>query len=203
MTLFRPIRAAVVISLAVTFSATTVGALSAEQFAPRVLLQTALGNIEVEIDMKAAPQTATNFLRYVREGFYDGGIFHRTVTLANQPTNTVKIRVIQASASPAKTNALFPPIRLERTRDTGLKHLNGTISMARTAPDSAQDHFFICVDDQPELDFGGKRNPDGQGFAAFGQVVKGMDIVRKIQGAPADEQTLTPPIRIQRIVRME
>ncbi len=73
--------------------------------------------------------------------------------------------------------------------------------MARDAPDSAQDHFFICVGDQPELDFGGKRNPDGQGFAAFGRVIKGMDIVRKIHASPAKGQQLDPPIRIQRAIR--
>ena len=107
------------------------------------------------------------------------------------------------AANPANTNEAFAAIPLERTRDTGLKHVDGTISMARFTPDSAQHSFFICIGDQPELDFGGKRNPDGQGFAAFGKVTKGMDIVRKIQMSPADGQTLKPPIRIQRIIRLE
>ena len=105
-----------------------------------------------------------------------------------------------STANPARTNEFLPPIQIERTRDTGLKHRDGTLSMARDGPDTAQDEFFICIGDQPELDFGGKRNPDGQGFAAFGQVVKGMGVVRRIQASPADEQTLTPPIRILRIV---
>jgi peptidyl-prolyl cis-trans isomerase A (cyclophilin A) len=74
--------------------------------------------------------------------------------------------------------------------------------MARSEPNSAQDEFFICIGDQPELDYGGKRNPDGQGFAAFGRVTKGMDVVRRIQGSPADGQTLRPPIQIQRAVRL-
>ena len=168
---------------------------------PRVSIETALGVIEVELDAKAAPHTVTNFLRYVQAGLYNDGQFHRTVTSSNQPTNAVKIQVIQASGNPARTNEFFPPIQIERTRDTGLKHLDGTLSMARAEPDSAQDHFFICVGDQPELDFGGKRNPDGQGFAAFGKVVKGMDVVRKIHGAPAKEQSLNPPVRIQRALR--
>jgi peptidyl-prolyl cis-trans isomerase A (cyclophilin A) len=168
---------------------------------PRVSIETALGTIEVELDAKAAPHTVTNFLRYVQAGLYNDGQFHRTVTASNQPTNAVKIQVIQASGNPAKTNEFFAPIKIERTRDTGLKHLDGTISMARAEPDSAQDHFFICVGDQPELDFGGKRNPDGQGFAAFGKVVKGMDVVRKIHAAPADGQSLQPPMRIQRALR--
>ena len=106
----------------------------------------------------------------------------------------------EGAANPARTNEFLRPIRIERTRDTGLKHRDGTLSMARDGPDSAQDEFFICIGDQPELDFGGKRNPDGQGFAAFGQVTKGMEVVRRIQGSPAEGQTLTPPIRIVRML---
>ena len=170
---------------------------------PRMLIQTALGDIEVELDAKAAPLTVTNFLKYAQDGLYADGRFFRTVTSSNQPTNAIKIAVIQAQANPAKTNEFYPPIRLERTRDTGLKHQAGTLSMARGEPDSAQDHFFICVTDQPELDFGGRRNPDGQGFAAFGRVTKGMDVVRQIHTGPAEGQQLTPPIRIQRAIRLE
>jgi peptidyl-prolyl cis-trans isomerase A (cyclophilin A) len=170
---------------------------------PRVLIQTALGQIELELDAARAPITVSNFLRGVAAGFYDGGQFHRTVTLANQPTNTVKIEVIQTSANAARTNQLFAPILLERTRDTGLKHRNGAISMARTTPDSAQDHFFICIGDQPELDFGGRRNPDGQGFAVFGKVVNGMEVVRKIHASPAEGQNLKPIVRIERAHRVK
>ena len=169
---------------------------------PRVSIETALGVIEVELDANAAPATVTNFLRYVQAGLYNDGEFHRTVTLSNQPDNKVRIQVIQASANPARTNDLFAPIPIERTRQTGLKHRDGTISMARDGPDSAQDQFFICIGAQPELDFGGKRNPDGQGFAAFGRVVKGMEVVRKIQAAPAEGQSLKPAMRIQRALRV-
>jgi arylsulfatase A-like enzyme/cyclophilin family peptidyl-prolyl cis-trans isomerase len=175
---------------------------AASSVKPRVLIETALGPVEVELDASATPATVTNFLRYVSAGLYDGGVFHRTVTLSNQPADKVKIEVIQASANPARTNEFLPPIVIERTRDTGLKHLNGTISMARDGPDTAQDEFFICIGDQPELDFGGKRNPDGQGFAAFGKVTKGMDVVRRIQASPAQGQNLTPPVRIERAVRL-
>ena len=170
---------------------------------PRVLIQTTQGDIEVELDADKAPVTTSNFLRYVHLGLYADGLFHRTVTLENQPTNTVKIQVIQASANPSRTNEFQAPISLERTRDTGLRHVDGTVSMARGSPDSAQDHFFICVGDQPALDFGGPRNPDGQGFAAFGRVVKGMEIVRKIHALPAEGQTLKPPVPIQRAIRLE
>jgi peptidyl-prolyl cis-trans isomerase A (cyclophilin A) len=169
---------------------------------PRVLIQTAIGDIEVELDAVHAPATTKNFLRYVLEGFYSDGMFFRTVTASNQPDDLVKIAVIQAQADPAREDEAFDPISIERTRYTGLRHRDGTISMARDEPDTATHHFFICIGDQPELDFGGKRNPDGQGFAAFGRVVKGMDIVRKIHEAPADGQKLTPPIRIQRAIRV-
>ncbi|MFO1514691.1 MAG: peptidylprolyl isomerase, partial [Verrucomicrobiota bacterium] len=169
---------------------------------PRVQLLTSLGEIEVELYAKEAPVTVTNFLRYVLDGFYRDGQFFRTVTMDNQPTNNVKIQVIQAETVASRQNELFPPIPLERTRDTGIKHLDGTLSMARDGPDTAQDSFSICIGDQPELDFGGKRNPDGQGFAAFGRVVKGMDIVKQIHASPAKGQQLTPPIKIQGAFRV-
>lgn len=167
----------------------------------RVVMQTELGNIELAIDSAHAPTTAANFLRYIDAGRYAGGRFHRTVTLDNQPTNPVKIEVIQWSAAPAGTREVFPPVALERTNQTGLKHLDGTVSMARAGPNTATSDVFICIGDQPELDFGGKRNADGQGFAAFGVVVSGMDVVRRIQSAPAKGQTLDPPIRILSVTR--
>lgn len=169
---------------------------------PRVRIETDAGNIVAELDAGAAPVTVSNFLRYVENRFYDGGSFFRTVTSANQPNDKIRIQVIQAEVSPAREADSYSPILLERTRDTGLHHLDGTLSMARDGPDTAQGSFFICVGDQPELDFGGKRNPDGQGFAAFGRVVEGMDAVRKIHDSSADGQHLTPPIRIVRIVRL-
>ena len=172
--------------------------------APLVRLQTTLGVIEAELFADKAPATVANFLKYVDAGRYTGGQFHRTVTLHpdNQPNNTVKIEVIQGGVNPEFAEKDWPAIALERTRDTGLKHLDGTLSMARAGPDTATSDFFICVGDQPELDFGGKRNPDGQGFAAFGRVTKGLDIVKKIQAAPADGQKLTPPVRILKIERV-
>lgn len=169
----------------------------------RVVMETEAGEIEMEIDTARAPVTAGNFLKYVDAGLYDGGRFHRTVTLKpdNQPDNTIKIEVIQAAASAARRQEFLPPIPLERTSVTGIKHLDGVLSMARSGPDSARDGFFICVGDQPSLDYGGARNADGQGFAAFGRVVRGMDIVRKIHASRAERQTLAPSIRILRVAR--
>ncbi|HUR94215.1 MAG TPA: peptidylprolyl isomerase [Gemmatimonadales bacterium] len=173
---------------------------SAAQALPRVVIQTALGDIEVEVDSIHAPATASNFLRYVDLGFYRVGRFYRTVREGNQADKKVKIAVVQAGLDSLRVKD-FPPIKLERTSVTGLRHKDGTISMARDGPDTATSDFFICVGDQPSLDFGGKRNPDGQGFAAFGRVVLGMDIVRKIHTAPAEGQALEPPVRILNIVR--
>lgn len=174
-----------------------------EKKSDRILVKivTEKGDIIVELDAAKAPNTVANFLRYVDGKFYDGGRFHRTVKPDNQPDNKVKIEVIQAGINPAMAKKEFPPIKLERTRDTKLAHKDGAISMARDGPDTATSDFFICIGDQPELDFGGKRNPDGQGFAAFGRVVKGMDVVKKIQAAPADRQALKPAVKIERIVR--
>ncbi len=164
----------------------------------RVVLETALGEIEVAVDLARAPVTARNFLGYVEAGAYDGGRFHRTVTPENQPDRKVKIDVVQAGVAPAREKDDRAPIPLERTRDTGLAHVDGAISMARDTPDSATSDFFVCVGDQPSLDFGGARNPDGQGFAAFGRVVRGMEVVRRIWRSPAKGQALEPPVAILR-----
>jgi peptidyl-prolyl cis-trans isomerase A (cyclophilin A) len=172
------------------------------QAAPvRVVFETELGDIELELDAARAPVSVANFLKYADAGLYDGGIFHRTVRPDNQKAHAVPIAVVQAQSKARGAQELFPAIPLERTRDTGLKHVDGTVSMARLEPDTATDHFFICIGDQPELDFGGRRNPDGQGFAAFGRVVRGMDVVRKIQMANAEGERLSPPIGVLRVRR--
>lgn len=168
----------------------------------RVQIDTELGGITVEVETARAPVTSANFLRYVDGGFYDGGVFHRTVTMQNQPENKIRIEVIQGGINPAREKDGFPPIALERTSRTRLKHLDGTLSMARSGPDTATSDIFICIGDQPSLDYGGRRNPDGQGFAAFGRVVSGMEIVRRIQQAPAEGQKLTPAVRILKARRI-
>jgi len=166
---------------------------------PRVLIKTDLGTIEVEVDPVKAPITAANFLRYVDAGLYDGSSFFRVVTMQNQPASPVKIEVVQGGDVPEEK--CFPPIAHETTAQTGLLHVVGAISMARAKPGTATASFFICVGDQPELDFGGHRNPDGQGFAAFGRVVAGMDVVRKIHQIPCEGQYLAEPVKILSISR--
>lgn len=165
-----------------------------------IRIETTLGPIDAELDSARAPVTVANFLRYVDRHLFDSSAFFRAVTRSNQPDNAIKIEVIQ-TRRPKGAPKGFGPIPLERTSVTGLHHRDGTLSMARSGPDTGSDQFFICIGDQPELDFGGKRNPDGQGFAAFGQVTKGMDVVRKIQSAAVNGQTLIEPVTILRIVR--
>jgi peptidyl-prolyl cis-trans isomerase A (cyclophilin A) len=175
---------------------------AAAQAAPTVRVETSLGSIVIELYPDRAPGTAANFLRYVDAGHFDGGQFHRTVHSANQPNDSVRIEVVQASVQAERNREAFPAIPLERTIVTGLRHLDGTVSMARGGPDSARSSFFICIGDQPALDFGGRRNADGQGFAAFGRVIQGMDVVRAIQSSPAQGQQLEPPIRILSVRRL-
>ncbi len=166
----------------------------------KVLISTEMGDMKVEIYLKKAPVTAQNFLRYVDQKFYDGTSFFRTVTMANQPNSPVKIEVIQAGIVLGRKT--FAPIAHETTDKTGIKHVNGAISMARSRPGSATSSFFICIGDQPELDFGGKRNPDGQGFAAFGRIISGMDLVKRIQNQPVSGQRLLKPVKITSIRRL-
>ena len=168
-----------------------------------VLIKTELGDIRVEIYIEDAPITAENFLKYVDKKLFVGATFYRVVTMDNQPNNDVKIEVIQGGLGFGESDKRFPPIEHETTAQTGIRHKDGVISMARSKPGSASSEIFICINDQPELDFGGKRNPDGQGFAAFGKVIEGMDVVRKIQRQPADGQMLDPRIKILSIRRLD
>ena len=163
-------------------------------------IKTELGDITIELYPAKAPLTVANFLKYVDANQYKGSSFFRAVTLQNQPANIIKIEVIQGGNVDSLKE--FASIRMETTQQTGLLHKDGTISMARGAPASATSSFFICINDQPSLDFGGKRNPDGQGFAAFGKVTKGMDVVKKIQQLYPDQgQYFKPPVTIISIDR--
>lgn len=117
---------------------------------PKVNIATAFGEIIVEIDTVRAPLTAHNFLKHVQEGTFKNAVFYRVVRLDNQPNNDVKIEVIQGGLYSDDEIDKIKPIAHETTQQTGLKHLNGTISMARMDPGTASTEFFICVEDQPE-----------------------------------------------------
>lgn len=164
---------------------------------PRIVMKTSLGYITCEIDTVHAPVTAHNFLKHIKLETYRDAVFYRVVRLDNQPNSKVKIEVIQGGLYADEKIDRQPPIPHETTKITGLEHFDGTISMARNEPGTASTEFFICVGDQLELDFGGSRNGDGQGFAAFGKVIKGMEVVRKIQLQKDTSQYLVEPVKIQ------
>ena len=151
-----------------------------------VALRTSQGDIIIELYSDKAPITANNFLRHLDEGFYDGSSFYRTVTIEND-NGTPKIEVIQGGIGDRIKP--FSAIKHESTDITGLSHIDGTISMSRYEVDTATSDFFICIGDQKGLDFGGTRNNDGLGFSAFGRVISGMDIVRKINLLPSEKKT--------------
>lgn len=164
---------------------------------PRVVMKTSLGNVVCEIDTVHAPVTALNFLKHIKLNTYNDAVFYRVVRMDNQPNSKVKIEVIQGGLYADEKIDRQPTIPHETTKATGLKHLDRTISMARNQPGTASTEFFICLGDQPELDFGGNRNGDGQGFAAFGKVIEGMGVVRKIQQQKDTSQYLVEPVKIQ------
>ena len=152
----------------------------------RVTMATSLGAIELELYPDKAPITVENFIRLVDGGHLDGGTFYRVVSPENDNGSPV-ISVIQGGIGDAESP--FPPIAHESTAVTGMPHLDGSISMARAGVGTATTEIFICIGDQPALDFGGTRNDDGQGFAVFGQVVSGMEVVQAIHESPADAPT--------------
>jgi peptidyl-prolyl cis-trans isomerase A (cyclophilin A) len=167
-------------------------------------VDTALGAFVIAVEPAKAPITVANYLAYVDAQQLDGGKVYRIVTPANQTAETKhKIAVVQWGRHQADgESAPRPPIAHETTAVTGIKHRNGTVSMARLGPGTATAEFFICIGDQPELDFGGRRNPDGQGFAAFGQVVAGQDVVQALYGKGEATQYIQPPIAVRSVRRL-
>jgi len=172
-----------------------------------VVIDTALGPIHVLLELGRAPVSAGDFLKYVDRGLYAGGAFYRTVRPDDDPT-PVKIEVVQGGLT--DESRFLAPIAHEPTNQTGLRHRNGTISIARDAVGTGTaGAFFICIGDQPELDFEGRRNPDGQGFAAFGHVTSGMKLIRdmgalKTQGPPGSSggELIASPVQILRARRV-
>jgi peptidyl-prolyl cis-trans isomerase A (cyclophilin A) len=186
-------------SLSLIFmAALVVATLSCSKKNPRVVIETPRGNIVVELYMDKAPVTAGHFLDLVERGIYEGTSFYRVVRTGDDK-NPVNIQVVQGGVGDAELPSDIQAIPHENTDQTGIKHLDGVISMARRQPGTAKSEFFICVNDQPELDIRGRRNPDGQGFAAFGMVVEGIDVVRAIWSSPIQGERLNPPVRIHKM----
>ena len=175
---------------------------SARAQSTKVTLETDAGNIIIEVYTKQAPVTAANFLRYVDEGLFSRATFYRVLRPDNQPKDSVKINVLQGGLAPV-FNAALPPIKHESTQQTGLLHQDGTLSMVRQKPGTARSEFFVCLGDQPALNAGGTRNPDGKGFAAFGKVTEGMDVIRKIHQMETNRQLLLEPVKILSISRVK
>jgi peptidyl-prolyl cis-trans isomerase A (cyclophilin A) len=165
------------------------------------VIDSLLGPIEILLELGRAPLSAGDFLKYVDRGLYAGGAFYRTVR-PDDDTNPIKIDVVQGGLT--DDGKYLDPIPHEPTSFTGLRHRDGTISIARDAVGTGTaGAFFVCIGDQPALDFGGKRNPDGQGFAAFGQVTNGMKLIREIwssktQGPPGslEGELIASPVQI-------
>ena len=170
---------------------------------PHVIIQTEAGDVEAEIYTDKAPKTAAAFLRNVDSGLYNRSSFYRILNNDNQPSNAAKSELIQGGIW--KTNYTksisVAGIPHETTKQTGILHLNGTLSMARLEPGTANTEFFICIGDQPGFNYGGENNPDGQGYAAFGKVVKGMNVINTIYNRPENDQSFTPPVVIINIRR--
>ncbi|TNE35963.1 MAG: peptidylprolyl isomerase [Alphaproteobacteria bacterium] len=194
------------LSLTLTFSTLPAQASDRDETV-MIKMETSAGTITLALYPGRAPITVANFLKLVDDGQYDGGQFYRVVTKDND-NGSPKIEVIQGG-NPEIADTL-EPIQLEVTGETGIEHKDGAISMARGGANTATSEFFICIGDQTSLDFGGTRNPDGQGFAAFGHVTDGMDVVRKIQGMTTNDdaddayvkgQMLKEPVTILKISR--
>jgi len=165
-----------------------------------IVIETSLGDITAELYPDKAPATVANFLQYVDSGLFDNSCFYRVVRSDNQPRDSIKIAVIQGGRYNEEDETI-PPVAHERTDQTGIMHTDGTVSMARWHPGTATSEFFITVGDQPALDAGGMRNSDGEGFAAFGRVTHGMDVVHRIHSIEAPDQYLTDTVPIKKIYR--
>ena len=183
------------------------GVAQADEGTVRVTMSTSEGDIDIDLYLDKAPITAGNFLKLVDNGDMNGGSFYRVVTYEND-NGSPKIEVIQGGLGAAGEG--FDTIDHESTAQTGILHTDGVISMARGAVGTASTEFFICIGDQPGLDHGQPRNADNQGFAAFGKVVSGMDVVRRINAMSADAasdseytqgQILAEPVAIERVAR--
>jgi peptidyl-prolyl cis-trans isomerase A (cyclophilin A) len=168
---------------------------------PHVEIETTFGDIEIELYPGQAPATVAAFLSYIDSGYYKNAAFYRVLRDDEQPTDAPKAELIQGGIwkTNYKLSASLPGIKHESTAQTKILHKNGTISLARQGPGTGNTEFFICIGDQPGFDFGGANNPDGQGYAAFGKVVKGMDVIKSIYNAPETDGEFDPLVYIFKI----
>ena len=171
---------------------------------PHIIIKTKYGEIEAELYAKQAPKSVSAFISYIDSGYYTNSSFYRVLNDDNQPSNAPKAELIQGgiwrtNKKMAKTLRYIPH---EGTNITGVHHEDGTLSLAREEPGTATTEFFICLGDQPGFDYGGENNPDGKGYAAFGKVRKGMDVIKKIYNAPEYNTSFDPPIMIYSVKKL-
>lgn len=171
---------------------------------PTVKIETHFGDIIVELYPKKAPKTVDSFLSFVDSGYYKNSSFYRVLKAEDQPSSAFKSEMIQGGIwqTNYKKQLTIPGVQHETTQQTGILHKDGVISLARTTPGTASTEFFICVGDQPAYDYGGSANADQHGFAAFGKVIEGMDVVRQIHDQPDIKTTFSPIIKIINIKRL-
>lgn len=169
---------------------------------PHVIIKTKFGDIELELYPDKAPKSVAAFLSYIDSGYYKNAAFYRVLKEENQPSAAFKTELIQGGIWQTAKPKDLPGISHETTKQTGLSHTDGAISLARTLPGTATTEFFICVGDQPAYNYGGDANPDKQGYAVFGKVVNGMSTVKKIHHQPEEGESFNPVIDIINIVRL-
>lgn len=171
---------------------------------PHIVIKTKYGEIEAQLYGDKAPKSVSAFISYIDSGYYSNANFYRVLTDDNQPSNAPKAELIQGGIwhTNNKLATSLPHIPHEATQQTGLHHEDGTLSLARKEPGTATTEFFICVGPQPGFDFGGENNADGQGYAAFGKVIKGMDVVKKIYNSPEYNTSFDPPVMIYSIKKL-
>jgi peptidyl-prolyl cis-trans isomerase A (cyclophilin A) len=172
---------------------------------PTIDIKTYFGDIIVELYPEKAPKTVAAFLSYVDSGYYKNTSFYRVLKKEDQSMNVAKTQLIQGGLwqTNFKKQQSIPGIPLETTKQTGILHQEGVISLARNEdPNSGNTEFFICMDDEPDYDYGGDASPDKKGYVTFGRVIDGMKYVKQIHEQPDYETNLRPPIKIINITRL-
>ena len=172
---------------------------------PTIDIQTYYGDIIVELYPEKAPKTVAGFLAFVDSGYFKNTSFYRVLKKEDQSMNANKTQLIQGGLWQSKIKLLqsLPGIPLETTKQTGILHQEGVFSLARgVEPNSGNTEFFICMDDEPDYDYGGDASPDKKGYATFGKVIEGMKFVKQIHKQPDYETNFRPPIKIIDIKRI-
>lgn len=172
---------------------------------PTIDIETHYGDIIVELYPDKAPKTVAAFLSFVEKGYFKNTSFYRVLKRDDQAMNVTKADLIQGGLwqTNYKLQKTLPGIPLETTKETGILHTEGVISLARgDDPDSGNTEFFICLDDEPDYDYGGDASPDKKGYTTFGKVIQGMKYVKQIHEQPDFETNFKPPIKIINIKKL-